>query len=292
LIKIENNKKHLNKKPDKFKISPRFCEVIKSGLWYLLSISRIRPNTRRLFKIWKGVKPSKKDAVIIGGGPSFTDDLANSVLCNREMFDLFAINYYCENQHSDNMIPDYYVLSDPATFSSNDAHLQDKNANLKKYLIRHASINLVIPIQASESYYVNRARLKFDDRQSIGFNNIDPRYPRGYTSNTLFKALAVALKIGYKNIYIMGFDYNYPSKVYVDQNNEIFLLDQHHYGVTTYSLSDRYVSVAHAMYSWSKDYYYLKHLKRDGVFNVTDSSLVDVFDRMGVKRFISIYPVT
>ena len=118
-------------------------------------------------------------------------------------------------------------------------------------------------------------------------NNIDPRHPRGYRSNTGFKAIALMLALQYSKIFIVGFDYDYPRKIVLDQNNKLFLLDEHSYGSKKIDCSNYFDSVAHAMNWWATDYWHYKKFNSTKVINVTENSMIDIFSRMSTEKFIN-----
>jgi hypothetical protein len=115
---------------------------------------------------------------------------------------------------------------------------------------------------------------------------VDPRYPRGYTSNTTFKAIALMLKVGYEKIYIMGLDYDYPRKMYLDESNHLFIREEHHYGSVDIDHSNFYDSVGHALHWLSQDYWHLRKLSSPKVVNVTKTSLIDAFARVTPEKFM------
>lgn len=272
---------------------PKFAvkRFAKELIIYLGSLLRIRPNTRALVKQWSGLKITKKNnAIIIAGGPSYNNELAEYIKKNRRFFDVFAINFYCLNKRAEEIIPDFYVLSDPAHIETKDASIKEKNRNLLAYLIAHPLITLCTPIDMwKKEFFKNKnASINFDDAEVLFSKNIDPVFPRGYTSNTAFKAIAIAVKLGYKNIYILGLDYDYPRMMILNKDNRLFMNESHHYDSNLVDYSHIFKNVSHALHWWSFDYLTLMKLKKDNLFNVTNTSLVDAFTRMSVENFLGL----
>ena len=239
-----------------------------------------------LNKSWNNLKfPKKNSVIIIANGPSFNKKIAEEIILKRNFFDIAVMNNYHLNDFSKKLIPDYYVLSDPQ-------HVETKNENqleiinlLKNYIL-NSKINLLTPYDKRWEFY-KKPFLQFNDAQNLRSNNIDPRNPRGYRSNTAFKAIALMLAIGYENIFILGFDYEYPRKIYVDENNNIYLKNEFSFGEQKLDLSNHFDSIAHAMHWWSEDYWHLKKLRSKKIINVTEKSMIDVFTRMKPDDFIN-----
>ena len=237
-----------------------------------------------LYKMWNNKHFSKKKIVIIiADGSSFNKNIAKIILSKRKFLDIVAINYYCLNNFSNNLIPDYYLLSDPENIKTNSPATKKINKYLKNY-ISNSLIKFVAPYGKRWEAY-KRPYLQFNDSENLKSNNIDPRYSRGYRSNTGFKAIAFTLALKYSKIFIIGFDYDYPRKIFLDKKNKLYLQDSHSYGSKNIDCSKLFDSVAHAMHWWSQDYWHLKKFASSKIKNVTNNSLIDVFDRISPTDF-------
>ncbi len=113
-------------------------------------------------------------------------------------------------------------------------------------------------------------------------SNIDPRFPRGYLSMTLFKSLALAMHAGYKKIYLIGMDNTYPHDVFCDSENRIFSRERH-------AAEDDYLvdvtSLIPTMDVWAQDMFNLfydlrKCFTGTQVLNLDCYSLTDVFPKV------------
>jgi hypothetical protein len=185
------------------------------------------------------IKGTKSDvrAIIIGNGPS-QDFIKPEALqkFKKNGNDIHVINYWNENARLSSISPSHFITSDPYTLSetdykSPDPDISKSNANLKAYLLNDPKITIAAPIWQTK--YLKNV---FGDNRVIGFvdgemralsSNTDPRFPRGYVSMTLFKALALAIHLGYKEIYLIGMDNTYPRDIYCDSNNHIFRRERH-----------------------------------------------------------------
>ena len=193
------------------------------------------------------------------------------------------MNNYFLNSFSKYLIPDYYLLSDPDNFKTSDPSTKKKNKLLNKYIL-NPHIKLVTPYGSRCEIY-KKPYLQFNDSENLKTNNIDPRYSRGYRSNTGFKAIAFMLKLNYRKIFIIGFDYDYPRKIFLNKKNKLYLQDSHSYGSKKIDCSELFDSVAHVMHWWAQDYWHLKKLASCKIKNVTNNSLIDIFDRMSFENF-------
>jgi hypothetical protein len=235
---------------------------------------------------WNNINFLRKDTVIvIADGPSFSSKIAENIVLKRRHFDIITMNHYCLNEVSNKLIPDYYLLSDPENVKTENIKTIKINETIKRYILNDA-IKFISPYGKRWEVY-KKPFLQFNDSENLSSNNIDPRHPRGYRSNTGFKAIALMLALQYSKIFIVGFDYDYPRKIVLDQNNKLFLLDEHSYGSEKIDCSNYFDSVAHALNWWANDYWHYKKFKSPKVINVTENSMIDVFSRMSTEKFIN-----
>ena len=268
-------------------LNPNRLELKQLVLWNIrgnLSVAifdRLRVFKRlRLRREWEEMEQKKdRECIIVAGGPSFTDELAVALIDARDRFDVMGVNHYCMSKYSRHLIPDSIVLSDPHTLSW-------EGDSLKQYLADHR-IRVFAPYGSEWAESLDKRTL-FNDSENIYSDNIDPRYPRGYTSNTSFKALAIALKLGYRRIYILGLDHDYPRRLSVDKDGRVMLLDKHHYPTPGGEgmVASHFECVAHALHCYALNFWHLDKLASAKVINVTDTSLVDSFRRQDIKDFI------
>lgn len=240
---------------------------------------------RELRKSWAGhmKMATDRDAVLIAGGPSFTKEMSEIVVRHRSRVDVVAVNFYCKSVTSDSIIPDYYVLSDPGNLRASEPSMRVNNQILTEYLQKH-SVRVVCPL-ANDWVDKYDPFLCFDDEELFLYGNISPLRPRGYPSNTFFKAIAIALALGYGRIFLLGLDYDYPRKLWLDKKNQLYLRDEHHYGQQDTSCEPYFKNVAHALSWWSVDFHLFSRVKAGNIYNVTDSSLVDFYTRISPSDF-------
>jgi CMP-N,N'-diacetyllegionaminic acid synthase len=284
---------------------PRKIEMASiGGIFKLKTNDAIRGPIRYLRELAHGVgeisklsaiKDSKqgKKAIVIGNGPS--QGLLNShLLKSFSDFgnDIFAVNFWNANEQLSSTPPQYLVLSDPFTLPDPEdkrfemERLSTANSTLTSYLLNHINIEIFAPVSRIKSL-----RKRFGDSRVRGFidtemrwltSNIDPRFPRGYLSMTLYKSLALAIHMGYDQIYVIGMDNTYPRNVYCDPENKIFNHEKHG-GASDYIINQS--SLYPSMDVWAQDMFYIfADLRRcfidSRVTNLDCFSLTDLFPKV------------
>lgn len=147
-----------------------------------------------------------KIALVLGNGPSLQKLIPSQV---RENFDdIFIVNGFHNLQIAEHINPSFYCLSDPFDNSELNDEKSPEGVLLSRYFKENLNCIRLLPhTWEFESHSIPNQTLYFDDReQTIFSRNISPLKPRAYTSVTLYKALAVACFMGYKEIFILGFD--------------------------------------------------------------------------------------
>ncbi len=256
---------------------------------------------REIFLGWEEIarlsaaKGSKKDrkAIVIGNGPS-------QGLISAEMLkkfsdsgnDIYAVNFWDQNEKLSIVPPQYLVISDPVTLAPEGGNLKQRaslitrNKSLLDYLLAHTNIKIFSPVNR-----VDYLKSVLGPDRIIGFvdtemqpwtSNIDPRYPRGYLSMTLFKALALAIHMGYKKIYLVGMDNTYPRDIFCGEKNQIFNLERHA-GGGDYLLDQ--TALIPSMDVWAQDMFKLFYDMRRcfsgaQVLNLDCYSLTDIFPKV------------
>jgi hypothetical protein len=194
-------------------------------------------------------KNKKINALIVGNGPSLNFLKKKDLIIFKKKNHLLAVNYWNEQSNLCSVIPDYLCLSDPSLFDkkfrSRDFKKRDKN--LLNYLQRHSSIILLIPPRLikniKESGLKNRLYSFVDTELNYWVNFTCPLLPRGYISVSFLKLLSFGLWLGYKKIFVLGFDNTYPKDLFSNFTNRILEYNHH-----TNSKND-YVQDQTAVYS-------------------------------------------
>lgn len=224
-----------------------------------------------------------RTCVLIAGGPSFTPAASKFLQSLQPHIDIFTINRFFNNPFSSSLISSYHLVSDPDLIL--DPSNRETLSRLKSFLLVN-STNLIVPYNTIFRQEFPQAAF-FNDVENLLSNNLSPLYPRGYPSNSAFKALAVAIFLGYPRIYVFGLDYDMPHSLSVSTNNELIFDLKHNYGSKTVSYSHLYDSFGHALHSWSLDFHHLKKFRSSHIYNVSPNSLVDCFPKLSLDEFIT-----
>ena len=235
-----------------------------------------------------------KRALVLGNGPSL-GYLSKEQLrrFQEEGGEVFSVNYW-SSTHLHGAVPDYLVISDGGTLMDPNSKLgrklspdyQQKNALLNEFLYKFEKVKIICPLarvsELAEKFCPDRIMGFVDHEMRALTSNIDPRYPRGYLSMTLFKALAISIHMGYDDIFILGMDNSYPRDIFCDNKNTIFRIERHAgERDTIFDQSAYYPS----MDVWAQDLFDLffdlhRCFKGHPVINLDPYSLTDVFDKI------------
>ena len=187
------------------------------------------------FKKTKFLKNKFKNhnAFVLANGPSLKKIDLSKIKKRQEDFGdkVLCLNSFL-GKLSSKLIPDFYVLSDPVYFGLDiELHGEITLKEIKKdlELIEKHKIPLFIPFKFKDNLNINTDVYYFNDVELRRFNKnvTDLTKPRCYKSMTSFKSLAIACYLGFKKIYISGFDNNYFKSVEVDEKNELSYLENH-----------------------------------------------------------------
>ena len=212
------------------KISNFFHFFIGYGKTYI----RYHHEIARLSSLRGG---AKNKAMVIGNGPSqgyITPEILSKFKSNGHS--IYAVNFWHKNKALESIAPDYLVISDPATLADPSkinvgSDRKKDNNDLIDYLKKNKDIKILCPfekvIYIKGIFGVDRIYGFCDLEVRWVSKNIDPRYPRGYLSMTLLKALGLASFIGHKKMYVIGMDNTYPRNIYCDENNHVINHEVH-----------------------------------------------------------------
>lgn len=190
-----------------------------------------------------GQSKASKCAFVFANGPSLDvlDPVKVADLAVKNDFDIFGVNYFVDTSIFDFANNVSLTLSDPASFKLDSLN----PLKMSEWLNTSKLANLYVPSWSKAfledafakankkdlfcEFVFNHRIMFFNDSQgSIIFSRkISPFLPRPYISMTAFKALSIAGFLGYKQIYICGFDNTYARNIDNDKENKVFLLDKH-----------------------------------------------------------------
>jgi len=229
---------------------------------------------------------NNKKALIIGNGPS------QGFLKPKELNDFikngghtFCLNNFYKDKILSKHVPTWYFLSDPGHF--NNSYLK----HLIKYFKMNPSIKIVLPykkVRFLENLGLKNQLYCFSDTEISFFKNINPLFPRGYVSMTLYKALAWALYLGYNSTGVIGMDNTYIKEFFSDENNKLFLL--HNNKIKGNIVLQKYpnLNVSKFLFDLFTSFYHLEYFPNKNIFNLDKFSLTDRFKKISKKKFLKI----
>ncbi len=271
-----------------------FYRGARSLLTYFVELYVGRKQIAHLIKK-RGAKNNAR-ALVLGNGPS-QGYLSTAILnkFSQNGGDVFVVNYWQLNKSLSGFVPDFIVVSDPATLSFEEKHVyaESKNRSLLVYLEKNKKIKIVCPVlRVSEiSALLGGGRVQgFIDSELRGWtSNTSPIAPRGYVSMTLYKALAIASWFGYREIFVLGMDNTYPRNVYSDAENRVLNLEKHA-GVEDFvnDQSNIYSCVGDLLVDVSRLFFdAMKFNKAGKIVNLDPYSLTDAFPKKSIDALMS-----
>lgn len=233
----------------------------------------------------KKVKSSKnnKKAIIIGNGPSLDLIPINAIIeFQKNEGEVFTVNYFNRKQSMRNIKPDFYFSADPNTHLSDnfcDVIDQIKNSEKCKIFVPTYSIKIyknIFKQQRVHGFCAIQKRRNFFRENT----KIRPDRPNSFSSMTAYYALALAIWLDYKEIYIIGIDNTYLSNVICNNKNEIFEV-LNHAGVESSLInrSSEFDSIFDYLFESARLFYDLNKFKSEKIINLDPNSLVDSFKK-------------
>jgi hypothetical protein len=238
----------------------------------------------------KNTKKNKK-AFVFANGPSLRK--VNFSKVNKLGFDVFVVNKFDDN-NNDKLRFNFYVLSDPRYFDPSHKWFRIKE-KIKKKIHKNKYLNLFVPFEFMTHDLIADNVYGFCDYQNESSNNVSNIiYPRGFVSLTSYKALSIALHLGYSKIYICGFDNSYFSNIISDKNNNLYNKIEHFYKEKNKEKDDENIksywkSLGYMLYSEHflfTDIDKFAKAKGSKIINLDESSLVTSFEK---KHNLKIY---
>ena len=172
---------------------------------------------------------SNRQALVMASGPSLHHlDVEAVSRAQRSGMHIYAVNSFLLTDLASRIVPSHYVLSDPGFGPSSRL---DWVQRVWARLDASPEINLIVPhFWFSDLHKRDPRPLFFNDCGLHGWSgSTSPLKARRYISLTAYKALAVAVFMGYEKVYIIGFDNSVHRHVQVDEHGRILLGGQSHY---------------------------------------------------------------
>lgn len=226
----------------------------------------------------KEVSSSGKSVFVFANGPSLSDiDLVKiNELCKSGKFDLIAINSFLSKSASV-VKPRFAVFADNVHFSGGD----------NQYT---SDVKMCEALDVS--YFVPAKYAKDNSKKRIGYCSIcdidaanvdDVTKPVGYYGVTAFFAITIAKMIGYKNIYLCGFDNSYFKDFLVKKDGKMAVSHRHYYDRRDdlVEIACSYASTSEFFFDVYRHFLFLEKIisKSDNVFNIAKTTYVATVPR-------------
>lgn len=227
-------------------------------------------------------------ALVIGNGPSQGYlSLEQLDAFKTSGGETFCINYWPQNDRLSKHVPSWMIFSDPKTFNKDSANAQV----LIQYIRDNPSIKLSVPVsimQTLSSLDLPNEIYCFIDTELSICKNINPMFPRGYLSMTLYKALAWSLHLGFSEVGVIGMDNTYPRNIYNDKDNHLCIMETHA-GASDYLVdsSELYPNVASYLDELVRLFDHLDCFPHKEIKNLDSYSLTDRFEKAKTIDFFA-----
>lgn len=243
--------------------------------------------------------PRERAIVVMGNGPSLRETIDNhSDWLHRH--DLLAVNFAANTPDFFTLRPSLYVLADPHFFVGRDS---DKNVeSLWKML---ADVSWPMALWVPHGSY-DRAKTLLDGNRYVKVKKFNMTPLDGFTSlchkladaglgmprprNVLIPSIMVAIREGYRRIYLAGADHTWTRTLSVDDENFVVSIQPHFYkdsesehsrvrsayaGLHLHNVLGS-MAIAFESYWKIKEYADSRGVR---ILNATPGSMIDAFDR-------------
>ena len=210
------------------------------------TISKITSSAASLMKVAlmsRGISPKAtekigKSIVVMGNGPSLRQTIDNDMewLCSH---DLMAVNFAANTPDFFNLRPHYYILADGHFFSGNAT---DPNVAKLWQEFNRISWEMTLWVPRKFSHLAKalifsngNIRLKtfnltpIEGLKGLSHALFDAGLGMPRPRNVMIPAIMVAIREGYKKIYLCGADHTWTRTLSVDDENFVVSVQPHFY---------------------------------------------------------------
>lgn len=237
--------------------------------------------------------------IIMGNGPSLADTMAvyPDVL---DAHPLLAVNFAGNAGEFYRFKPEYYVLADPAFFA---AEPYENVVRLWENIRSRVDwpMTLFVPVtcrRAVQSMLAGSGNIRVECFNMIGVEGFRWLEDAAFSSgrgmprprNVLIVSLMVALKMGFRTIYITGADHSWTRTLEVTDDNLVVTVQPHFYEdneaehkqVASVYKDIRLYQILYSFYVAFRSYFIIERYARArgvSIYNATPGSFIDAFPR-------------
>ncbi len=253
-------------------------------------LAKMALQSRRPFRAPEGVEGP---LIVMGNGPSLADTIRDDMDALRR-YPAMAVNFAANTPEFQQLKPRYYILADPHFFNpAGDPNVERLWLNLRG---ADWTLTLLVPAKATvPEMPANVQVARFNPVGVEGFAWVeDWAYSAGRgmprPRNVLIPAIMCGIRLGYKEIYVVGADHSWMRTLSVDSDNRVVSVQPHFYKDNT-SEAERVTSVysglrlhqvVQSFYVAFRAYHRIAaHAARHGIhiYNATPVSMIDAFPR-------------
>ena len=185
-------------------------------------------------------KPKDEPIFIMGNGPSLRDTISGHPDLLKKSKTL-AVNFAANADSYRELKPDIYVLADPHFFrvsadgissDPNVSRLWDNIVSTDWNMILYLPCKAKIPESIEKNRYISVKRYNLTPGEGLS-GPVHWLYRKGFAMprprNVLIASIMIALREGYKDIYIVGADHSWSRELWVDDQNRVISVQKHFY---------------------------------------------------------------
>lgn len=254
----------------------KLLSTLLGATYTLKHIRTIYESKKRLNTIKTDIRKKNKSAFVFANGPSLKNIDFSKInkMINSGDYDLIAVNSFLSKSAED-ILPTFAVFADNLHFSKSEQssqYLEDVG------ICKQHMINYFVPLQYFEKH--NKNQIGYNSFCNIFSRNTTNIYlPPGFYGLTALHALRIAKYLGYRHIYICGFDNSYFKDYEVKQNGEMVIRHAHYYDSTGINTE------VPCIYSQSSEFFFdtYKHFKY--IEKITGDK--NIFSNIALNTYIS-----
>lgn len=184
--------------------------------------------------------PKEEALIIMGNGPSLRETIDKKLDILRKSKTL-AVNFAANADSYLKLKPDIYVLADPHFFKvENDGLSSDPNVRRLWENIAASDWNMTlympckakIPDSIKHNIHITVKRYNLTPGEGLT-GPVHWLYRKGLAMprprNVLIASIMIALREGYRDIYIVGADHTWSRDLWVDDKNRVISVQRHFY---------------------------------------------------------------
>jgi hypothetical protein len=221
-------------------------------------------------------------SLLIATGPSAAQlDVPRAVALQSSGSTVFAVNSYNDIDYSDTLIPDYYVLTDPAWHAGWEE--VPEFTRTWEYITAHPAIRVVVPANTELSGMPSGPRFEFIN--TIGLEgwtrSTSPVRPRGYLGLTAFSALSLIQYMEFDTTYLIGVDNTVFRALDVTGDGSVVVGPSHAYAESEPVSLAPITTMEAALEFYARHFHDLRFFDTDRLVNLNPNSVIP-FIRIGV----------